>query len=139
AVVPFRFGNLTSNGGPGTTRTTSGGPEAELGYKAFNGPGQGQEVIGRSLFLAANYQFTDNLSGYVQAVVGRSESNAITDRGDVSGITMRSIWAPRIAIDNVYVPQYVRDVLSNAGLTEFQLHRDGGFIGVRDLGDTKRD
>lgn len=138
-VQPFRDGNVTSKAGAGTTRTTSGGPEADLAYLANEGPGQGQEVIGRSLFLAANYELTDSLSGYVQVVAGRSETNGITNRGDINGITMTSIWAPIISTDNAYVPQYVRDTLAAAGRNTFTLQRAGGFIGVPDLGSTKRD
>lgn len=139
AVVPFRNGAITSSSGTGTTRTTSGGPEAELAHKAFLGPGQGSEVVGRSLFLAAQYQFSDRLSAYAQVVAGRSESNGENDRGSVTGITMTSIWAPRIAVDNAYVPQYVRDVLTAAGRTEFTLSREGSFKGVPEIGIDSRD
>jgi iron complex outermembrane receptor protein len=138
-VVPFRDGILTSRSGTGTSRTTSGGPEAELAYKALEGPGQGEQVDGRSMFLAGQYQFTDNFSGYVQAVVGRSETSGVTNRGDITGITMTSIWAPRIAVDNAYLPQYVKDVMIANKKTEFVLNKMGGFIGVPDLGSTKRD
>lgn len=139
AVVPFRDGEITSRAGAGTTRTTSGGPEAELAHKAYLGPGQGSEVVGRSLFLAAQYQFTDSLSAYAQVVAGRSESNGENDRGSVTGITMTSIWAPRIAVDNAYVPQYVRDVLTAAGRSEFILSREGAFKGVPEIGIDSRD
>lgn len=139
AVVPFRDGTVTSKAGVGTTRTTSGGPEADLAYKANEGPGQGSEVVGRSLFLAGNYQFTDNLSGYAQVVAGRSESNADNTRGSVTGITMTSIWAPRIAIDNVFVPAYVRNTLAAAGKTEFTLSREGAFKDVPEIGIDSRD
>lgn len=135
AVVPFRDGPLTSRSGPGASRTTSGGPEAELAYKANEGPGQGNEVAGRSLFLAAQYQVTDNLSGYAQVVAGRSENGSDSgDRGSWTGITATSIWAPSIAVDNAYLPQYAKDVLTAAGKTEFTLNRSGALKGVRDVG-----
>ncbi len=139
AVVPFRDGTVTSRVGTGATRTTSGGPEAELAYKANMGPGQGSEVVGRSLFLAGQYEFSDSLSGYAQVIAGRSESNGDSTRGSVTGITMTSIWAPRIAVDNVYVPQYVKDVLTAAGRTEFVLSREGAFAGVPEIGIDSRD
>ena len=139
AVVPFRDGTVTSKAGVGTTRTTSGGPEAELAYKANQGPGQGSEVVGRSLFLAGQYEFTDSLSGYAQAVVGRSESNGDNTRGSITGITMTSIWAPRIAVDNAYLPAYVRDTLRAAGRTEFILSREGAISGVPEIGIDSRD
>jgi iron complex outermembrane recepter protein len=133
-VNPFRAGNLTSMSGPGTTRTTSGGPEADLAYRAYLGPGQGSEAIGRSIFTAAQYQFTDKFSAYVQAIIGRSESNGINDRGSITGITMTSIWAPLIAVDNAYLPDYVRDTLQAAGRREFALSREGAFKGVPEIG-----
>ncbi len=139
AVVPFRDGTVTSKAGVGTTRTTSGGPEAALAYKANEGPGQGSEVVGRSLFLAGRYQFTDSLSGYAQVVAGRSESNADNTRGSVTGITMTSIWAPLIAVDNAYLPAYVRDTLRAAGKTEFVMSREGAFLDVPEIGIDSRD
>jgi outer membrane receptor protein involved in Fe transport len=139
AVVPFRDGVLTSKSGTGTTRTTSGGPEADLAWLANNGPGQGSEVVGRSLFLAGEYQFTDSLSAYAQVVAGRSESNADNTRGSITGITMTSIWAPRIAVDNAYVPDYVRETLEAAGKTEFILSREGAFKDVPEIGINSRD
>jgi iron complex outermembrane receptor protein len=139
AVVPFRDGVVTSKAGAGTTRTTSGGPEAELAHKANQGPGQGSEVVGRSLFLAAQYEFTDRLSAYAQVVAGRSESNGDNDRGSVTGITMTSIWAPRIAVDNAFVPRYVKDVLTAAKRTEFVLSREGTFKDVPEIGIDSRD
>ncbi len=139
AVVPFRDGDFASRTGAGALRTTSGGPEAELAHKAYLGPGQGSEVVGRSLFLAAQYEFSDSLSAYAQVVAGRSESNADNNRGSVTGITMTSIWAPRIAVDNAYVPQYVKDVLTAAGRTEFILSREGAFRDVPEIGIDSRD
>ena len=139
AVVPFRDGNLTSRSGAGTTRTTSGGPESEIAYKAWEGPGQGQEVAGRSMFLAGQYRFSDNLSGYAQAVVGRSENGSVNERGSVNGITMTSIWAPAIAVDNAYLPDYVRQVMLDNGVQEFTLSKSGGFVGVPDIGIDSRD
>src|SRR5690606_31722714 len=99
-LVPFVDGDLTSKSGPGTTQTTSGGPEADLALTANGSPISGAEVVGRSLFLAAKYDFTDRLSMYAQVVDGRSESNRTPRRADISGINMTAIWAPRIAVDN---------------------------------------
>lgn len=134
-VQPFRDGEYTSRG-RGTEGNTSGGPEAELGRLAYSGfPVNGQEVKGRSMFLAANYQFTDNLTGYGQAVIGRSESihNPNGRSPGVTGISLRSIWAPRIAVDNAYLPDYVRQVMIDNDVDEFVLSRDGALRGVRDI------
>jgi len=139
AIREFVEGDLTSRGGPGSTLSTSGGPEAELANKAYGGPINGAEVRNRSLFAAAKYAFTDRLSAYVQVVSGRSESNQTPRRADTLGINLRSIWAPRIAADNAFLPDEVRDVLLANGLTEFTLERDGAFLGVPDMGIDQRD
>src|SRR5690606_7874402 len=104
SVRPFIDGDLTSRSGPGTSNSTSGGPEAELANRAYGGPISGAEVKGRSIFLAAQYQFTDNFSAYAQLLSGVSESNNTPRRADTSGINLRSIWGPSIAVDNAYLP-----------------------------------
>jgi len=139
AVREFIEGDLTSRGGPGSTLSTSGGPEAELAHRAYGGPINGAEVKNRNLFAAVKYDFTDRFSAYAQIVSGRSESNQTPRRADTSGINLRSIWGPRIAVDNAYVPEDVREVLLANGLTQFNLERDGAFLGERDMGIDQRD
>jgi outer membrane receptor protein involved in Fe transport len=133
----FRDGEFTSRG-RGTEGNTSGGPESEIdAYSSF--PVNGQEVKGRSMFLAANYEFSDNLSGYAQAVIGRSESihNPTSRTSGTTGISLRSIWAPIIAVDNAYLPDYVRQTMIDNGVEQFTLSRDGSLPGVRDLGSDR--
>lgn len=139
AVRPFMPGQLTSMGGAGSTLSTSGGPEAELANRAYAGPISGAEVIGRSLFLAAKYQFTDDFSAYAQLVKGVSESNQRPTRADTLGINLRSIWAPRIAVDNAYLPDNVRSIMQQNNVREFILSRDGAFLGELDMGLDQRD
>ena len=134
AVREFVDGDLTSRGGSGSTLSTSGGPEAALAHRAYAGPGSGQEVISRSMFLSAKYDFTDTFSGYVQAVIGRAESNRNDNRATTTGISLRSIWAPRIAVDNAFLPESVRDILVAAGKSEFVMSRDGAFLYEPDIG-----
>ena len=134
AVRPLRRGDYYSNGF-GTENSMVGGPEAELAWGgAYGPPITGNEVAGRSLFAGARYQFTDSFSGYAQAVIGRSENGSVTDRATTTGITFRIIWSPRIAIDNVYLPEYVREVMEENGLDEITVERDGAMPGVRDIG-----
>ncbi|MES2626124.1 MAG: TonB-dependent receptor, partial [Pseudomonadota bacterium] len=139
AIVPFADGNLTSKSGPGTTRSTSGGPESVLAHQAYAGPGNGAEVVGRSLFLAAKYDVTDDLSVYGQAVVGRSESNQDPNRADLMGINLTSIWAPLVAVDNAYLPTNLRDAMVARNIKEFTLNRSGAFIDQADMGIDQRD
>ncbi|MDC1528657.1 TonB-dependent receptor plug domain-containing protein [Gammaproteobacteria bacterium] len=134
-IQPFRGGEYTTTA-RGTERTTAGGPESDLALLANSGfPVNGQEVKGRSMFLAANYQFSDNLSGYAQAIVGRSESihNPDGRSPGTTGISLRSIWAPRVAVDNAYLPDYVRQTMIDNGVDEFVLSRDGAIEGIRDI------
>jgi iron complex outermembrane recepter protein len=139
AIQPFVDGDLTSRSGPGTTLSTSGGPEAELANRTYPSPIDGAEVVGRSLFLAAKYDFTDRFSAYAQLVDGRSESNQVPRRADTMGINLFSIWAPRIAVDNAYLPANVRDTLIANGLSEFTLSRSGAFLDEVDMGIDQRD
>jgi iron complex outermembrane receptor protein len=139
AVRNFVPGDYYSNSGTINTRTTSGGPEAEIAKRAYGGPGNGAEVINRALFVAAKYEFSDSLSAYVQLVKGTSESNQTPNRADISGINMTSIWAPRIASDNAYLPASVKQALDAAGVKEFVLSREGAFIDEADMGIDQRD
>ena len=139
AVRPFVDGTLTSRSGTGTTNSTSGGPEAELANRAYPGPIDGAEVVGRSAFVAAKYDFTDNFSAYVQGVSGRSESNQDPRRADTLGINLQSTWAPRIAVDNAYLPDNVRNVMVANNLSEFILSRDGAFLDEIDMGIDQKD
>lgn len=139
AVRDFIDGDVTSKSGPGTTRSTSGGPEAELANDAYPGPISGAEVVNRSLFVSAKRDFTDNFSAYAQLVSGRSESNQTPRRADILGINMTSIWAPRIAVDNAYLPENVRSIMQANGVDEFVLSRSGAFLDQADLGIDQHD
>jgi len=138
-VRPLQLGDVSSVGGVGSTFSTSGGPEADLANRAYPGPISGAEVVGRSSFLSAKYDFSDDFSMYLQFVGGVSESNQTPRRADTLGINLRSTWAPRIAIDNVFVPDIVRETLAAAGKTEFNLERDGAFLGEADMGIDQKD
>ncbi|MDR2212458.1 MAG: TonB-dependent receptor [Pseudomonadales bacterium] len=138
-VAPMILGDISSIGGNGTTNSTSGGPLAELANRAYSGPVSGAEVIGRSSFLSAKYDITDSLSAYVQLVAGVSESNNNSTRADTLGINLTGTWAPRIAIDNVYVPEFVRQTLQAAGRSEFILARNGAFLHEADMGIDQKD
>ena len=139
ALRSFDEGTLISRGGPGTTNSVSGGDEADLANRAYPGPIDGAEVVGRSAFVAAKYDFTDTFSAYVQGVSGRSESNQDARRADTLGINLRSIWAPRIARDNAYLPDDVRQFMFDNNVSEFILSRDGAFLGEIDMGIDQRD
>src|SRR5690606_28519425 len=110
AIRPFVDGEYASRG-RGSANNTSGGPESLIWHKANSSPVSGAEVVGRNLFLAAKYDFTDALSVHAQVVSGRSESNRTPNRADIFGINMSGIWAPRIAVDNAFLPDYLRETM----------------------------
>ncbi|MDR2212570.1 MAG: TonB-dependent receptor plug domain-containing protein, partial [Pseudomonadales bacterium] len=119
----------------GNQNNTSGGALYEI-YNEANGPGvSGAEVVGRSSFASAKWDFTDKFSVWGQLVHGVSESNNKPNRPDTGGISLSSTWAPFIAVDNAYLPEYVRNVMIENNLTEIQVSRGGGALaGIRDIG-----
>jgi outer membrane receptor protein involved in Fe transport len=135
APISSFFGNYsTVTGGRGTTNSTSGGQLAELYDRSTSSPIQGAETVGRNKFLSAKWQFTEDFSAYAQFVGGTSESNQKYNRADTTGINLSSTWAPLVAVDNVYVPEYVRSILTAAGKKEFRMERNGALWGVPDMG-----
>ncbi len=72
-ITPFINGNVVALGG---TASMSGGTEGQTANRAFSAGGaDAAEVVSRSSFVAAQYELTDTLSVYAQALVGRTESN----------------------------------------------------------------
>src|SRR5690606_28954570 len=45
-----------------------------------------------------------------------------------------SRWAPRIAVDNAYLPENVRQILLDNDIEEFQLHKNGAFVDRPEIG-----
>jgi outer membrane receptor protein involved in Fe transport len=140
APISNFFGiNSSVTGSKGNLNSTQGGRLAELDLLASRGPITGNETVGRNRFLTAKWAFTENLSAYVQLVAGTSESNRQYNRADTTGIDLSSTWAPLIAIDNVYVPEFVRSTLQAANRTQFTLSRIGSFLNVPDMGINQRE
>jgi outer membrane receptor protein involved in Fe transport len=132
SVRPFIHGDVYA--GPdatGTTRSQSNSPESQVANRAFeNGP-YGAETIGRSAFSAVKYDFTDNLSGFAQILVGRSETNS---PGRRSAYNLQGASHATIYRDNAFLPAEVAAAMDAAGLTSFQLHKQGSFIGDNNIG-----
>src|SRR5690606_11338421 len=69
-VRPFVHGDVYAAPNlRGGTKSMAGGPECQTANSAFGGGAGGNEVVGRSGFLGAQYQFTDNLSAFAQVMV----------------------------------------------------------------------
>jgi iron complex outermembrane receptor protein len=135
-IEPFVLGDVVTLGGPGSTRSMAGGPEAVIHNKAFGGGPSGQEVVGRSGFLGLQYRFSDDMTGFVQYMSGTSESNEKNVRGSYS---LQDLWYTTIPIDNAYLPQNVRQIMMDNGLDSIQVHKLGSFLGVPEIGYNEHD
>src|SRR5690606_27909019 len=116
---------------PGSTFTLSGGTEARIHNRAFDAGPQGAEVVGRSLFAALQYKFTDNLSMFAQILDSRTESNYVQMRGDyyLAGGQHANVFR-----DNAFLPEEIGLAMDAAGIESFQLHKAGSFLGNLDPG-----
>lgn len=120
----------------GSTKSMSGGPEGQIANAAFeNGP-YGAETKSRSMFTAAKYDFSDNVSGFAQVMVGRAETNS---PGRRSQYFLRDNFHATVYRDNAFLPASVAAAMDSAGITSFQLHKAGAFKGDNnvDEGDGK--
>ncbi|HWK54560.1 MAG TPA: TonB-dependent receptor [Hyphomicrobiales bacterium] len=115
----------------GATKSMSGGPECDVANRAF-GSGVGTaEAVQRTGFAAVKYDFTDNFSAFAQVMIGRSESNTVSERG---GASLQDGWYATIYRENAFLPKSVQDAMDDAGLDSFQLHKLGAFKGVNEPG-----
>jgi iron complex outermembrane recepter protein len=135
-IEPFVLGDVVSLGGPGSTRSMSGGPEAEIHNRAFGGGPSGAEVIGRSGFLGLQYRISDSLTAFGQVLAGRSESNSRNVRGAYS---LQDLWYASIAVDNAFLPEHIRQIMLDNDLAEIQVHKLGAFLGVPEIGYNEYD
>jgi len=131
-IRPWNEGDLMSDGGKGTTRSLSGGEGTSM-YDAFGSPINGAEVVGRSWFLAADYELTDAVTLRAQAVIGRSESNNRQTRGH-SGFGWSGGWGMTIYRENPFLPDSVTDVMDAEGLTKIGVDKRGVFSGDSEIG-----
>jgi len=131
-VRPFIPGDVyAAPNRTGSTKSQSGGPEGDIANQAFeNGP-YGAETIGRSAFTALKYDFTDRVSGFAQALVGRSESNS---PGRRTRYLLRDSWYATVYRDNAFLPADIAAAMDEAGIDSFQLHKAGAFVGDNNIG-----
>ncbi|MES2624656.1 MAG: TonB-dependent receptor [Pseudomonadota bacterium] len=130
AVRPFIKGDIyAAPNAVGTTKTMSGGPEAMNSHRAFNAGPIAAEVAGRSGFAAIKHDFSDSLSGFAQVMVGRSESsNDETMSGhNGSNLRLRDNLYVTVFRDNAFLPASVATAMDTAGITSFQLHKNGAY------------
>lgn len=129
-ITPFVFGDLTA-ASPGTSRTTSGGPEPRLVNDANSGGINGEGVKTQSAFFAAQYQLTDSFSVFGQFMLGRTDARSTANRGST---LLSTNWAPQLAVDNAFLPESVRQIMSARNLATITVHKSGTFADVLDYG-----
>ncbi len=107
-------------GAPGSTATMGGdceNPEYKEYMRARNGI-SGNEVVNRSGFVGAKYDFTDNLEGFVQAMAGRSESRTTSNLG---GVTFTGNWTGTLFRENAFMPPVVAEAMDRANVNVLQI------------------
>ena len=113
----------------GTTKSMSGGPEAEIYNRAFPHTGvTGNEVANRTFFSALKYDVSDSVSVFGQVMIGRTKANQVVRNG---GYEASDAWHATIFRNNAYLPPSVAAAMDaankGAGIDSFQLWRNGGF------------
>src|SRR5690606_15489349 len=88
----------------GSTKSMSGGPEAQIHNRAFGGAPSGNEVVQRSGFAAIQYEVSDSLTAFAQVMAGRSESNSVSQRG---GNSLQDGWYATVYRENAFLPASV--------------------------------
>jgi outer membrane receptor protein involved in Fe transport len=136
-LEPFNLGDLAAlQGTAGSTSTLSGGPEADINYQTTNQGPSGMEVVSRSSLFGAQFDFTDTLTGFAQVIIGRTESN---DTSNNANFSFTDNFAPRIAVDNAYLPDEVRQVMIANGLSEIAINKTSQqFDGRPELGSERK-
>lgn len=129
-VRPFIKGDVyAAPAATGSTKTMSGGPEAMNSHRAFNAGPNTAEVTGRSAFAAVKYDFSESLTGFAQVLIGRSESsNDETMSGhNGSNLRLRDNLYVTVFRNNAFLPAEVGAAMDRAGITSFQLHKNGAY------------
>lgn len=133
-ITPFINGDVVALGG---TASMSGGPEGQVHNRAFgSGGADGAEVVGRSGFLGLQYDLTDNITVYGQALLGRSESNSEDHR---AAYELDAPWTATVYRNNAFLPASVAAQMDAAGLTSIAVNKLGSFYGVDEIGSRERD
>ncbi len=130
-ITPFRLGDVSSVSGPGSTQSTSGGPDAMLSNDAFGGGINGTGTKTQSGFIGAQFQINESFSIFGQALLGRTDARTTADRG---GALYYSIWAPAIAVDNAFLPESVRQIMQSRNMATINVHKNGFFPNMLEAG-----
>ncbi len=133
-ITPFINGDVTAIGG---TQSMSGGPESIIHNHAFGAGGiNGAEVVGRSGFVGLQYDLTDNITVFGQALAGRSESNNEDGR---SNYELGGLGNATVFQDNAYLPANVKAAMVAGNIPFLSVGKLGSFYGVPEIGANERD
>jgi len=122
AIRPFVQGDVYSWGGPGATNTQSGGPEAAIANRAFDGGPSGNAVAQHSTFTGFRYDASDNLELFGQAIYGRTVASSSGRRGNPH---LQDGWHGTIYADNAFLPEQVRQAMRDEGIESFRFDKLG--------------
>jgi outer membrane receptor protein involved in Fe transport len=125
ALRPFELGDMTNAG------YTSGGPESTRYSDATLSPITGNGVDNRSGFAALQFEVSDNLSIYGQALIGRTETFNTSQQ---STFAMTFPWFETIYRENPYIPDSVATIMDQEGRTSFRLDKVGSYRGDLEAG-----
>ena len=137
ASAPFSLNGLTfTNDGDGLrpfiagdivgTQAQSGGPEANIANRAFNGGPEGAEVVNQNYFAGITFDVTDNTRFFANLMGGATESNELNRRG-IPHLT--NPWYGTIFADNPFLPANVRQAMIDEGVESFRLEKQGNVFG----------
>lgn len=131
-IMPFVLGDVVSlPGEAGGTSSMSGGPEAARAYDTFDNSPSGSGVTTRSYFLGFELKATDRLSFTVDAREGSTETLNRSTRG---GYELESPWNALIAVDNAFLPENVRQIMMDNGLTQLTVNKLGAYTDRPEVG-----
>jgi len=107
-------------GAPGSTSTMGGdcGNPEYLEYQNSRNAITGNEVVNRAGFVGAQYEFSDSLTGFVQALSGRSESRTTANLG---GVTFTGNWHGTAFRENPFLPPQVGQAMDAANVSVLQV------------------
>lgn len=129
-VRPFQLGDVVSLGGPGSTASQSGGPEAFLADESFNAGPFGNEVQQESVFAGFKYDFNDRFNVHGDLIVSGTESNSHNQQGMPH---LQSPWQATIFIDNPFLPENVRQIMIAENRNSITIEKLGQPNGITDF------
>jgi iron complex outermembrane recepter protein len=135
-VRPFVLGDVVSLGGPGSTQSQSGGPEAFMADMSFPAGPTGNEVIQQSAFGAFKYDATDKLQFHGQLMLGDTQSNFYNRRGMPH---LQTPWQATIYSGNPFLPASVQSIMDVERRGSIRVEKLGQPIGVNDFNFQEHD